>query len=79
MSHAEKRILDTYSGLFEGLSSMSKIKLIESLARSLRAENKTSEKNFYKSFGAFASDKSAEEIIADIKSSRRFRKKEIKL
>lgn len=78
MSYTEKYIVDTYSGLFEGLSPTSKIKLIESLAKSLKTEKKTSEKNFYKSFGAFASSKSAEEIIADIKSSRRFRKKEIK-
>jgi len=34
--------------------------------------------NFYKSFGAFASKKPAEEIIADIKLSKEFRKKEIK-
>lgn len=79
MSHAEKHIVDTYSELFDGLSPTSKIELIESLAQSLKTKNKVSEKNFYKSFGAFASDKSAEEIIADIKSSRKFRKKELKL
>ena len=78
MSYIEKYIVDTYSGLFEGLSPISKIRLIESLAKSLKTEKETSEKNFYKSFGAFASSKSAEEIISDIKSNRRFRKKEIK-
>lgn len=36
------------------------------------------ERDFYKSFGAFASDKSAEEIIKDIKKSRTFRKKNLK-
>ncbi len=54
MSYTEKHIVDTYSGLFEGLSPISKIKLIESLAKSLKTEKKISEKNFYKSFGAFA-------------------------
>jgi uncharacterized protein YjfI (DUF2170 family) len=54
------------------------MELIESLSKSLKTKKTTKEKNFYKSFGAFSSKKSAEEIIADIKSSRRFRKKEIK-
>ena len=66
MSHTEKYIVETYSGLFEGLSSLSKLELIENLSKSLN-----------KSFGAFASDKSAEEIIEEIRLSRKFRKKEI--
>jgi hypothetical protein len=78
MSHADKHIIDTYSELFEGLSSPIKIELIETLSKSLKTKKSTKEKNFYKTFGAFSSKKSAEEIIADIKSSRRFRKKEIK-
>ncbi len=78
MTYTDKHIVETYSGLLEGLNSESKAELIESLSKSLKAEKKNKESNFYKSFGAFASDKSAEEIIADIKSSRKFRKKEIK-
>lgn len=78
MSYTDKHIVETYSGLFEGLSSMSKIELIENLSKSLKTETKARDDQFYKSFGAFASDKSAEEIVADIKSSRKFRKKEIK-
>ena len=67
MTYTDKHIVETYSSLFEGLSSMSKIELIESLSKSLKAGKKTRESNFYKSFGAFASTKSAEEIISDIK------------
>lgn len=78
MSHTDKHIIETYSGLFEGLSSLNKIELIESLSKSLKAEKKTKEITFYKSFGAFASEKSAGEITADIKSNRKFRDKEIK-
>ena len=78
MSYTEKHIVETYSGLLEGLSSESKIELIESLSKSLKSEKKNKENNFYKSFGAFASEKSAEEIIAEIKSGRKFRRKEIK-
>lgn len=78
MNYTDRRIVETYSGLFEGLSSLSKIELIESLSKSLKIEKITKDNRFYKSFGAFASEKSAEEIIADIKSSRKFSKKEIK-
>ena len=79
MSYTDKHIVETYSGLFEGLSSLNKIELIESLSKSLKTEKKTKDNLFYKSFGAFSSKKSAEEIITDIKSSRKFRSKEIKL
>jgi len=51
--------------------------LIESLSKSLKTEKENVEISFYKAFGAFASDKEAEEIIEEIKSSRTFRNKEI--
>ena len=78
MSYTDRHIVETYSGLFEGLSSLSKIELIESLTKSLKAADAKKDSRFYKSFGAFASEKSAEEIVADIRSSRKFRNKEIK-
>jgi hypothetical protein len=78
MTHAERYIVETYSGLFEGLSSVSKLELIEKLAISLRKDKKTKEKDFFKSFGAFASEKSAEEIAEEIKTSRKFREKDLK-
>ncbi len=78
MSYADKHIVEVYSGLLEGLSSEIKIELIESLSKSLKTKKKNSESKLYKSFGAFASEKSAEEIVTDIKSSRKFRKKVIK-
>ena len=77
MTYVDKRIVETYSGIFEGLSSLNKIELIESLSKSLKTEQKKKEDRFYHSFGAFASDKSAQEIIADIKESRKFRNREI--
>ena len=73
MSYTDRHIVDTYTRLFEGLSSLSKIELIENLSKSLKTEKKTKEKAFYKSFGAFGSKKTAEEIIADIKASRKFK------
>jgi hypothetical protein len=78
MSYTDKYIVETYSGLFEGLSSLNKLELIESLSKSLKREKASKENTFFKSFGAFASKKSAEQIIVDIKSSRKFSAKEIK-
>ena len=49
MSYTDKHIVETYSGLFEGLSSISKIELIENLSKSLKTEKKVREDNFYKS------------------------------
>jgi hypothetical protein len=77
MRYTDRHIVETYSGLFEGLSSTSKIGLIECLSKSLKTEKTTKDDRFYKSFGAFSSEKSAEEIIANIKSTRKFRSKEI--
>jgi len=79
MSTTEKYIVKTYSGLFEGLSVIGKLELIESLTKSLKAEKSKKEKDFYKSFGAFGSDKPAEEIVKEIKASRKFRKKDLEL
>ncbi len=78
MNYTERRIVESYTGLFEGLSTLSKMELIKKLSRSLTIENNTKEDDFYKSYGAFPSEKSAEEIIKDIKDSRKFRNKEIK-
>ncbi|MEI6142893.1 MAG: hypothetical protein WCP85_26690 [Mariniphaga sp.] len=78
MSHTDRIIIETYSGLFEGLSSLNKIELIERLSKSLKTELTTRENAFYNSFGAFSSEKSPEEIIEDIKINRKFRNKEIR-
>ncbi|WP_407523145.1 hypothetical protein PDL71_16580 [Lacibacter sp. MH-610] len=79
MTYTDKYIVETYAGLFAGLSDTSKRELIENLSKSLKTGKKTRDHKFFKSFGAFSSKKSAESIIADIKSSRKFTKKQIKL
>jgi hypothetical protein len=49
---------------------LSKIELIESLSKSLKMEEKSKDSRFYQSFGAFSSEKSADEIVAEMNSSR---------
>jgi hypothetical protein len=79
MSHSDKNVVEAFAELFEGLNSTSKLELIESLSKSIRAESSKKEEDFYNSFGAFASEKSAEEIINEIKTSRNFRNKNLEL
>jgi hypothetical protein len=77
MTYTEKRIVENYSGLFEGLSSDSKIELIKSLSKSLKSEKKAVDNAFYKSFGAFASEKTPKQLVEEIKASGKFRKKKL--
>ena len=78
MTFTDKNIIENYFGLFESLNSMSKLELIEKLTKSLKAETKSKENNFYKSFGAFSTEKSSDEINTEIKDNRKFRTKDIK-
>ena len=77
MSYTERHIIETYSIMFNGLSPLSKIELIESLTKSLKKDKIEKVDTFYKSFGAFSNEKTAEEIVMEIKSSRKFKNTEI--
>ncbi len=79
MDYTDKQIVETYANMFEGLSSSIKVELIERLSKSLKVETATKDEVFYKSFGAFASEKSAEEIIKDLRSARKFKQRKTKL
>jgi hypothetical protein len=77
MTFTDKHLIETYTDLLKGLSSVNKIELIESLSKLPKTDNSITESSFYNSFGTFSSLDSAEEIIADIKANRNFRDKEI--
>ena len=77
MSYTERNIIETYSAMFNGLSPLSKIELIESLTKSLKKDKIEKADTFYQSFGAFSTEKTAEEIVAEIKSNRKFKNSEI--
>lgn len=76
MTFTDKNIVENYFGLFASLNAISKLELIEKLKKSLKAESK--EDDFYASFSAFSTEKTSDEINAALKSSRKFRTKEIK-
>lgn len=63
-------IVDGYVGLLDNLSTTNKLDLISKLTASVKTDLRAKKSSFKKSFGAFDSKKSAEEIIDEIRSSR---------
>jgi len=65
-------IIDGYVELLENLSPDNKLDLISKLSASVKTDLVDKKSNFKKSFGAFVSEKTAEEIIEEIRNSRLF-------
>jgi hypothetical protein len=55
------------------------LEVLERLAKSIRKDGNSKEKDFFSSFGAFASDEPAEEIAKKIRDSIKFREKDLKI
>ena len=72
-SNANKIMVDDYYGLLRNLSKETKIKLIAKLSNSIIEDSASENVNVVDNFfGTFKSDKSAEEIIKEIRESRTF-------
>ena len=65
-------LIDNYYGLLRSLSKENKLRLIARLSNSLIEEEVQNENVIDRFFGTFKSDKSAEEIIKEIRESRTF-------
>ena len=65
-------LIDNYYGLLSSLSKESKIRLIAKLSNSIIEESTENENIVDIFFGAFKSEKSAEELIKEIRESRIF-------
>jgi hypothetical protein len=63
-------LIDGYIGLLDNLSINDKLDLISKLTASVKTDLTTQKSSFEKSFGAFDSKNTAEEIIDDIRNSR---------
>jgi hypothetical protein len=77
MTVANRNIIETYYKLIEGLDATAKLELVKGLSESLEKTENSRDTDFFMSFGSFPDDKSAEEIMDEIKYSRRFREKDI--
>jgi len=65
-------LIDNYYGLLSSLSKENKIRLIAKLSNSIIEESTEDENVVDNFFGAFKSEKSAEELIKEIRESRKF-------
>lgn len=65
-------LIDGYMLLLHNLSPDNKLDLISKLTSSVKADLTNRKSTFKKSFGAFQSEKTAEEIINEIRNSRTF-------
>ncbi|MVN23260.1 hypothetical protein GO621_17185 [Mucilaginibacter sp. HMF7410] len=65
-------LADYYYGFLKNLNSDSKLDLISKLSQSLKETETTPETPLESLFGAYKSDESAEEIIAELRASRVF-------
>lgn len=72
-------ITKNYLWLFENMSRRTKIELINWLSSSLLDKEDEETDDFFECFGAFKSEKSAEEQIEAIRSTRYFVDKEFQL
>jgi hypothetical protein len=63
-------IVDGYVELLNNLSTNNKLDLISKLTDSVKTDLTNKKSSFKKSFGAFDSKKSAEEMIEEIRNSR---------
>jgi hypothetical protein len=72
-------LIDSYLGLLENLSPDNKLELISKLSDSLKSSSTQSKKDSNKSLddlsGAFIFDKSSDDLIRELKSSRNFKRK----
>ena len=65
-------IADYYFDFLKNLNSNSKLDLISKLSQSLKESEKNSETSLQSLVGAYKSDETAEEIIAELRESRIF-------
>lgn len=73
LTYVEKNMIESYSSIFGGLSASTKLELADRLLKSLRSEPAGIDRHV----GEFIPEKSAEQIISEIRESRSFGKTRI--
>ena len=72
-------IIENYFGLIQNLNKNAKLELISRISNSMSDKKETKQDQLLSCFGAFISEKSADEIINSIYESRYFTEKKIEL
>lgn len=65
-------LIDGYLQMLDNLSPSNKLDLISKLTLSVKTDITKKKKTFYKAFGAWESNQTADQIIDDIRDSRAF-------
>ena len=65
-------LIDGYLQMLDNLSASNKLDLISKLTASVKSDITNRTSSFKEAFGAFESEKSADEIINEIRNSRAF-------
>ncbi|MCB9230240.1 MAG: hypothetical protein H6581_01135 [Bacteroidia bacterium] len=65
-------LIESYLELLGKLGNESKLEIISRLADSMKERKESGIKDFYDLYGAFEDEKSAEEMIEEIRNSRNF-------
>lgn len=66
------KLIDSYIGLLKNMSTQNKLDLISKLTQSVKTDMDVEQTEFYKAFGEWDENESAEELIRTIKDSRTF-------
>ncbi len=66
------KLLENYFGLIRNLSPEIKINLIEKIANTLKGSASNNNTSINDAFGGWKSDKSADEIISELRENRNF-------
>jgi len=74
MTTSEKnaKLVDSYFSLLKHLSAQSKLDLISKLTKTVKSDLDEDKSVFFKSFGGWDQNESAEELIESINKSRTF-------
>ncbi len=67
-----KKLIESYYELLRNLSPDNKLELIERLTQSLKIDVNKDSGSLQKAFGAYRSDKNADQLIKEIRESRNF-------
>lgn len=67
-------LIDSYLGLLKSLSHDNRLELISKLSDSLKNAKKPNNNSISDLYGAFKTEKSADQVIAEVKKSRNFKR-----
>jgi hypothetical protein len=66
------KLIDSYISLLKNMSKPNKLELISRLTNTVKSENEQEKADFYKAFGGWDKNESAEDLIETIRGSKTF-------